>query len=202
MTNSCHGRLAEPGGAVKLRKPRSIAAWLPAVVQFFGMGSPPSMSANPGPAPHITVPAPPGISTAYELAGQKLAAQLDQIDKLDTKAGVVVGALGAGIGLFLVAGFSPLARIVIGIGLGFAIVLASRAFLVGKYLDAPNAAVFAQFASYEPDGMKEIFLPNVLEAISENALKVSRKGNYLNGALGITTMVAIVLLIGKVFGVS
>ena len=50
--------------------------------------------------------------------------------------------------------------------------------------------------------MKEIFLPNILEAISENAVKVSRKGNFLNGSLGITTLVAVLLLIAKVFGLS
>ncbi|HSO93880.1 MAG TPA: hypothetical protein VLS53_05350 [Candidatus Dormibacteraeota bacterium] len=158
--------------------------------------------AQPPPEPHITIPTPPGIGAAYDLAAQKLAAQLDQIDKLDTKAGVVVGALSAGIGLFLVAAFNPVPRIVVGVGLGLAIVLAARAFLVGKYKDAPAAASFAQFAAYEPDGMKEIFLPNVLEAISENAVKVSRKGNFLNGSLGVTTLVAVLLLIGKVFGLS
>jgi len=154
------------------------------------------------PSPRITVPSPPGIGTAYDLAAQKLAAQLDQIDKLDTKAGVVVGALSAGVGLFLVAAFNPIPRIVVGVGLGLAIVLAARAFLVGKYRDAPSAASFARCAADEPDGMKEVFLPNILEAISENADKVSRKGNFLKGSLAVTSLVAILLLIGKVFGLS
>jgi len=113
---------------------------------------------------------------AYDVASQKLAAQLDQIDKLDAKAGVVVGALAAGIGLFLVAGFSVVARALIGPGLAVAIVLAGQAFLVGKYRDAPEAETFATYAGYSPERMKQIFLPNLLEALRQNALKLSRKG--------------------------
>jgi len=157
---------------------------------------------EPPPKPTVTVPAPIGISLAYEVASQKLSAQLDQIDKLDSKAGAVVGALAAGIGLFLVAGFSVVARALIGTGLALGIVLAGQAFLVGKYRDAPNAETFATFAGYSPDRMKQIFLPNLLEALRENAVKLSRKGRYLNGSLAAITGLALLLVIAKVLGMS
>jgi len=113
-----------------------------------------------------------------------------------------VGALAAGIGLFLVAGFSVVARALIGTGLALGIVLAGQAFLVGKYRDAPNVETFATFAGYSPDRMKQIFLPNLLEALRENAVKLSRKGRYLNGSLAAITGLALLLVIAKVLGMS
>jgi hypothetical protein len=50
---------------------------------------------NPGAMPDLsdTVATPDGIDFAYQVAAAKLSSQLDTIDKLDAKLGVLIGAL-------------------------------------------------------------------------------------------------------------
>jgi len=139
---------------------------------------------------------------AYDTAADKLKAQLAQIDQLDTKAGVIVGALGAGVAVFLANSFSPLVRLIIGVALGASILLATRAFIVGKYQDAPDAEVFAAYAGYEPAAMRELFLANLLLALNSNQIKVSRKGRFINFALALIALLAGLLILGKILGLS
>src|SRR5258707_14707680 len=57
---------------------------------------------KPVPAPQT--PAPPGVVLAYDVAAKKLEESLQLIDQLDTKAGVIIGALVAAGALDLATG--------------------------------------------------------------------------------------------------
>jgi hypothetical protein len=165
-----------------------------------GISAEPPAPPNP-PIPPPTGPTPAGIPLAWDVATAILNLELTVIDQLDTKAGVVIGALVVGGGLLLNSTQGGAAHVAVGIPLIVSLVLATLSFLVRKYEDAPDPARFASAANYEPNYMKEAFLGNVLEAVAVNRERGARKGLYLNYAVGIAAVTAVGAVVAKMSGV-
>lgn len=166
------------------------------------VGTSPEPPATPNPPiPPPTGPTPAGIPLAWDVATAILNLELTVIDQLDTKAGVVIGALVVAGGLLLNSTQGGAAHVAVGIPLIVSLVLATLSFLVRKYEDAPDPARFASAANYEPNYMKEAFLGNVLEAVAVNRERGARKGLYLNYAVGIAAITAVGAVVVKMSGV-
>ncbi len=153
---------------------------------------------KPVPAPQT--PTPPGVVLAYDVAAKKLEESLQLIDQLDTKAGVIIGALVAAGALDLATGPGIWVHIVVGLPLIVSLGFATFAFLVRRYEDAPDVLRFASVAGYQPDYMKEAFLRNALDAVQANRAKAAKKGLYLNWSVGVASTTAAAAIIAKMTG--
>jgi hypothetical protein len=132
---------------------------------------------------------PGGIDFVYQVAEDKLTSQLASINELDTKAGVLVGALGAAIGVFISFGhFTHSQEIVIAAVLLLATACAARAFLVGDYQDAPNPTRVTALAQLQPDEIKVLTLQDLLDAKNDNDPKLFRKGRLINASIAIAAI--------------
>lgn len=140
----------------------------------------------------------PGITEAYQTVAGKLQDQLSQIDALDTKLGVVIAALGVGTVAFLIADFGVIARGVLGGLLLASLIFAVSGFAVGKYRDAPESRAYARWATASPEEMHRVFIPNLLQALDENAVKLVAKGRLLNLSAILITVDAIVAVVGRI----
>jgi hypothetical protein len=158
-------------------------------------------SAQPAaPSADIVAPdqVPAAIDLVYEVARTKLSEQLTSIEQLDTKAGVLVGALVAATGVFLATGHLPSwARAFFAIFLILSIMLALVAFVVRKYEDAPNPATFVAYAGLEPGEAKVLTLSDVVVAWQLNERKVVLKGKLINWSLVVAGVGIIVALIAR-----
>lgn len=141
---------------------------------------------------------PPAIDLVYDVARSKLTEQLADIDQLDTKAGVLVGALVAAAGVFLATGhLAQWARILFAALLVAAIALALAAFLVWEYEDAPNPQAFAIFAGLTPGEVKTVTLSDVLTVWRGNQRVLVLKGRLINASILLAGAGAAVALIAR-----
>jgi hypothetical protein len=145
---------------------------------------------------------PPGIDLAFDLGREQIATQLDAIDGLDVKAGVLVTAVSVAAGAFLVSSIHIVPKILITFALILATVDGARAFLVRDYQDAPNIERLVSAANYDERYIKEVFLPNVLLAIRDNSRVSGVKTLYLNRAVKVATAGVISALLGKLLGIQ
>ncbi len=152
------------------------------------------------PVPPPQGPTPAGVVLAYDVAAKKLEESLKLIDQLDTKAGVIIGALVAAGALDLATSPGIWVHIAVGAPLIVSLALAAFAFLVRRYEDAPDVMRFASAAGYSPGYMKEVFLRNVLDAVQANKAKAAKKGLYLNWSVGVAATTAAAAIIAKMTG--
>jgi hypothetical protein len=152
------------------------------------------MAGDAGPR-HATAP---GIGLAYDVATQRLAAQFAQVDATNTRLGAVLAATIA-ITVVAMQPFIPqLVRGITVVWLTGALVQALRASLTGRWVSAPDPQTFAKYAGDEPDYMKELFLPAVLDAISKNEGPLRLKSWRLNWALAMAGLALLSLVVGRV----
>lgn len=148
----------------------------------------------------IVAPAvvPPAIDLVYDVASAKLTKQLADIDQLDTKAGVLVGALVAAAGVFLATAHLPQwARALFAAFLLASTALALAAFLVRRYEDAPNPQAFAIYAILKPGEVKTVTLSEMLAAWRANERKRVLKGRLINASILLAGVGATVALIAR-----
>jgi hypothetical protein len=149
-------------------------------------------------APQITKPEVPlGIGLVYQVAEDKLAKQLAAIDQLDTKAGVLIGALGAAIGVFVSFGhFTHSEKVVLALALLVAVALATFAFLVRRYEDAPEPSRFSIYSGLAPDEIRTLTLQDLIDAKVRNDPKLFLKGRLINASIviaGASTLYAFIV---------
>jgi len=159
--------------------------------------------------PPRRVPPPPGtiarpdlvptaIDLVYDVARTKLTEQLASIEQLDTKAGVLVGALVAATGVFLATGHLVLwARVTFASILVLSIAIALIAFVVRQYEDAPDPETFVGYAMLEGAEAKTLTLRDVLRAWRLNERKVVLKGRLINFSLMVAGIGVVIALIAR-----
>jgi hypothetical protein len=124
----------------------------------------------------------PGVALAYDVAVQKLAHQFASIDRLNTQLALVLGALIAVATLIFVAAESVLGRVLTSILLLISLVQTARASRLTRFHDAPRPREFAAYAGDQPAFMKEVALPEVLEALDYNRPRIDLKEDRLDRA--------------------
>jgi hypothetical protein len=140
----------------------------------------------------------PGVGLAYDVAAQRLAAQFAQVDATNTRLGAVLAATIA-ITVVAMQPFIPnLVRGITVVWLTGALLQALRASLTGRWVSAPDPQTFAAYAGDDPDYMKELFLPAVLDAIRKNERPLELKSWRLNWALGLAGLALFSLVLGRV----
>ncbi|HUZ88566.1 MAG TPA: hypothetical protein VMU49_01920 [Candidatus Acidoferrales bacterium] len=150
----------------------------------------------------IQLPPPPGAEQAYDVAAAKLADQLKQIDSLDQKLGVVIGAIVVAIAAFAAAPLTGWPKVLIAVGLAVALAPALAAFLVGQYEDAPRPEIMVEYADLNANAMKWQALGAVLRAFEINEPKVRNKGRLLNISLSVAAVLGLLVLLGKGAGLA
>jgi hypothetical protein len=140
----------------------------------------------------------PGVGLAYDVAAQNLARQLSLVDTLNTR---LAGVLAATIAVAAISVQSPVHQVVRAVTIVWlmgALAEALRASVGVKWASAPTPQTFARYAGDEPDYMKEIFLPDMLDAISKNKGRLSLKSWRLNWAILYLGLAVFSLVVGKV----
>lgn len=145
-------------------------------------------------------PQPPvGAGFAFDNAKDALEEQLQRIEALDTKAGILLAADGVLAGLLFAADSVLLeAPRVIGVAvtvpLLLSILLALLAFFTRKYEKAPTPeAVIGLMAQGDGTWLKWRFLGNILRALDINRSKLASKGRLVSAAIALLFVVVSVL---------
>lgn len=147
------------------------------------------------------VKTPPGAGLAFDQAAIRLSGQLKDIADLDTKIGVAIAALGVVVAAFVAQRLPAVLEALFSSWLLVGLVLAIRAFLVGRYEVAPEPRPLAEnYANQSPDEMKWTALPAVLDAIDANQPKLFQKGIRLNQLMVTIGLVVGLALVAKAFG--
>jgi hypothetical protein len=137
-----------------------------------------------------TVATPDGIDFAYQVAAEKLSSQLDVIDKLDAKLGVLIGALVTLASLYTATAKSAIAALILLIPAATSAVgYASRG-----WANPPNPIRLSEYANLGKQRMQEEALAAILAAYPANDIELEKKARLFNVSL-ILAIVAVVGLI-------
>jgi hypothetical protein len=140
----------------------------------------------------------PGVGLAYDVAAASLAAQLALVDTLITRlAGVVAATIGVAA-VSVQAAIPPAVRAITVIWLIGAVVEAVMASRATEWKSAPNPQTFARYAGDDPEYMKQLFLPDVLDVIHKNKRPLALKSWRLNWAILYVGIALSSLVVGKV----
>lgn len=128
--------------------------------------------------------APPGARFAYETAARALAEQLQRIDALDSKAGVLLAADGIIVSLVLVpASVLPgWAALLGGIAVLISLFAALGALANRRYAIAPEPSLVARLAASSDDWIMWRLMGTVLQALDTNRVKLQKKARMLTSA--------------------
>jgi hypothetical protein len=121
---------------------------------------------------------------------------------MDTKIGVVVGALGVAIGFLFVSGLTLWVRIVLGILLGISVLSAAAAFFPTGYLSAPDPAAVDTLSALPDPTLKTLFIENILSAFEANLGRLERKAFLFRLALGALLVAALFSVVARVAGLA
>ena len=147
---------------------------------------------NPGAVPELsdTVATPDGIDFAYQVAAAKLSSQLDTIDKLDAKLGVLIGALVTLASLYAATAKSGIAALILLIPA----VTSAFGYASRSWANPPNPVRLAEYANLGKQRMQEEALASILAAYPVNEKELSSKSVWFNVSL-ILAIVAVAGLI-------
>jgi hypothetical protein len=170
---------------------RSLRVGLAWVVRFF---RPKQEVSDPS---SMTAVAPAGVSPdsidfAYQVAADKLAAQLDTGDKIDSKLGVVIGAVVAIAALYATTAKTSIAALVLLVPAA----AAARGYSSRDWANPPNPAGLAKYANLGKQKMQEQSLSIILAALARNDDAVKAKAGWFNWSLwlSLAAVVALILL--------
>lgn len=162
---------------------------------------PPNPPASP-PRP-ITPPAPPaGVGFVYQEAAAALAGQRQDLNALDTKAGVLIGATAAAFGLIATNGGGalslfarhPALETLSLFVLALALLCLVLAVLVRSNIEYPHVPTLITLAGLEADQIKTLSLDALGRAWEHNRSLILRKSRWLlAGQVVLGLFVAIVV---------
>lgn len=131
------------------------------------------------PESSATAATPDGIDFAYQVAASKLASQLDTIDKLDAKLGVLIGALVTLASLYTATAKTGIAALILLIpAITSAFGYASR-----SWANPPNPVRLADYANLGKQRMEEEALAAILAAYPVNDTELRKKSRWFNLSL-------------------
>jgi hypothetical protein len=132
-----------------------------------------------------------GIDFAFEVATDKLSAQLTTADQVDTKLGVLIAALAS-----VTALYSATAAVKVA-GFLFLIpaVMAFIGYRAREWQNPPDPTTLTKYANLGKRAMQEQALSVILEAYSVNRAQLSFKAGLFNLSLWATLAVVVLVLI-------
>ena len=137
---------------------------------------------------------PPVSEFLFGVISTRLAAQLDRIDKIDTKIGAVIAAIIAAIG-FALSSDKTLpdywVTLLLLIPLGFAV----YAFRTKAWDDAPNPRYFSDNFQVYPEASKRAAITRMVQAYEKNEKDIEKKGKHTNVGLFAAIIITILLMI-------
>lgn len=152
--------------------------------------------------PSARTTAPPATVVAYEDACRQLNDQLKSLTDVDTKLGVVIGALGALMAAFIAATPPVIEKAIIGSWLVIALREAYRGFRFDHYRYAPGYRGALSQAQSSPNLVKWYGFLAMAEAIEVNRLRLTTKGFFLNRAVLTIAVIVAIAVIARMFGLS
>lgn len=139
----------------------------------------------------------PGTELAYDVVRDQLTVALERVNRVDTKAGILVGVLIAAAGGFLAIHLSTLTRILVVIPLLASIILTAACLLLTKVERAPQPQAVAEIVDLAPEQIKTALMPILLEAYEATTAQADRKEHLLRFAVAVTVVGAVVALVAK-----
>ena len=145
-------------------------------------------------------PPPKEADFAFDNASKALGEQLQRIEALDAKAGILLAADGVLVGLLFAAdsvlldapGFIGIA---VAVPLVISVLCALFAFIIRKYEVAPTPeAVIGLMGQGDEAWLKWRFLGNLSQALDINRIKLDSKARRANAASG--SLLIVVLILG------
>jgi hypothetical protein len=142
---------------------------------------------------------PSGAPFAFEIARRALDEQLERINALDTKAGVLIAADGVIMGLLagersVVTRAPSWTGIIVLATIGVSLILSLLAFTTRRYETAPRPEAVIRLMAAEPGWLRWRFLDNMREALRNNREKLRIKTRFLSASL--TSLIAGSTLLG------
>ena len=145
-----------------------------------------------------TAATPDGIDFAYQVAAAKLASQLDTIDKLDAKLGVLIGALVTLASLYTATAKTGIAALILLIPA----VTSAFGYASRSWANPPNPVRLAEYANLGKQRMQEEALASILAAYPVNDEELSKKSTLFNvslilAILAVASLIVLTVLIPK-----
>jgi len=145
-----------------------------------------SLPAPPTP-PGVRIPAPASIDFVYGEATAALASQRQDLNSLDTKAGVLIGASAAAFGLIATNGGSalsifarhPALQTVSLVMLAAALLGLVGAVFVRSYIEYPDVARLIGLAELQEGEIKTLSLDVIHRAWAHNRALILKKSRWL-----------------------
>lgn len=141
------------------------------------------------------------INLFLNLTKERISRLFYAIERIETKASIIIGFLGVILGYILVStnnNFLELTILNLGIlSLFISFVFAILIILTVKYRDDPDPAkLFHKYKDENPEEVREQLLANLIDCYNKNKFKSSKKVKLLKHSLGFLLLGLILLAIG------
>jgi hypothetical protein len=142
---------------------------------------------------------PSGIQFAWDACVRLVDGQLNYIERLDIKLGIVIAGLVSAAGIFMDRAHGLFAMILGCASLG-PLIVAATGFLIGCYEDAPDPRVAVDAARSDASTAKLELIGNFITSFERNQTVIFRKGRCLNVAAVAISAIVLVAMLGKAYG--
>jgi len=139
---------------------------------------------------------PSGIDFAWTTCARFVDSQLQSIERLDVKLGIVIAGLVSAAGVFFDRAHGSLAAVLGCVSL-FALLFAVLGFLQGHYRDSPDPRDAADSVNTDARITKARLLDGFTTTIGGNQLVIYRKGLYLHFAAILIFAVVVIATFAK-----
>lgn len=121
----------------------------------------------------------PGVEFVYETFIAKIASQIQSLEQMDVKLGVVTAILGSAAAGSLAAqtqGATAIALLLLA-----PITIAVLGLRVRKIRNDPDPLLMVNYAGDEPGFVKQLTIPSLMKAFTVNQADLQSKAWHLNG---------------------
>ncbi len=141
------------------------------------------------------------INLFLELTKEKISRLFYAIERIETKASIIIGFLGIILGYILVSANKNFLELTISnlgiLSLFISFFFAISIILTAKYRDDPDPEkILHKYKDKNPEKVKEQLLANLIDSYNKNKSKLSKKVKLLKYSFGFLLLGLILLVIG------
>lgn len=155
----------------------------------------------PGNVPPVSIPGSftiSGIDFAWTSCARFVDAQLDSIERLDIKLGIVIAGLVSAAGIFFDRAHGVFAA-ALGLIALCALLFALLGFLLGHYQNSPDPRAVVDSINADARATKAQLLDGFIESFDSNQIIIYKKGRYLHWAALLIFAAVVIATVGKAY---